>query len=82
MPSGIRSYLADMNKTVMPGSQLATLYQYRCTEERPMIRKAGKLWQVVSKDGKVLGTHDTKKEAEAQLAAVEASKHSRARKRK
>jgi hypothetical protein len=39
-----------------------------------MIRKQGNRWQVVSKDGKVLGTHDTKKEAEAQLAAVEANK--------
>ena len=47
-----------------------------------MIRKAGNRWQVLSKDGKVLGTHDTKKEAEAQLAAVEASKHQKQRKRK
>lgn len=47
-----------------------------------MIKKAGKLWQVVSKDGKVLGTHDTKKEAEAQLAAVEASKNQKRGKRK
>ena len=39
-----------------------------------MIRKAGNRWQVLSKDGKVLGTHDTKKEAEAQLAAVEIAK--------
>lgn len=39
-----------------------------------MIRKQGNRWQVVSKDGKVLGTHDTKKEAEAQMAAVEANK--------
>lgn len=46
-----------------------------------MIRKSGNRWQVVSKDGKVLGTHDTKKEAEAQLAAVEASKHSKGKKK-
>lgn len=44
-----------------------------------MIRKAGNRYQVLSKDGKVLGTHDTKKEAEAQLAAIEASKHSQKR---
>lgn len=47
-----------------------------------MIRKAGNRWQVLSKDGKVLGTHDTKKEAEAQLAAVEIAKHQKKGKRK
>ena len=46
-----------------------------------MIRKQGNRWQVLSKDGKVLGTHDTKKEAEAQLAAVEASKAKRGKRK-
>lgn len=47
-----------------------------------MIRKAGNRWQVLSKDGKVLGTHDTKKEAEAQLAAVEIAKKAKAKPKK
>jgi len=45
-----------------------------------MIRKTGNRYQVLSKDGKVLGTHDTKKDAEAQLAAIEASKKAAKRK--
>lgn len=40
------------------------------------ISKQGNKWVVKSKKGKVLGTHDTKKKAEAQLAAIEISKHS------
>jgi len=47
-----------------------------------MIRKSGNRWHVLSEDGKLLGAHDTKREAEAQLAAVEAAKDSKARKRK
>ena len=47
-----------------------------------MLRKAGNRWQVLSKDGKVLGTHDTKKEAEAQLADLGISNHQQKRKRK
>ena len=46
-----------------------------------MLSKAGNRWQVLSKDGKVLGTHDTKKEAEAQLAAVGLSNHQKKRRK-
>ena len=46
-----------------------------------MLRKAGNRWQVLGKDGKVLGTHDTKKEAEAQLAAVGLSNHQKKRRK-
>lgn len=42
-----------------------------------MITKEGSKWVVKSTTGKVLGKHDTKKKAEAQLAAVEISKHRR-----
>lgn len=42
-----------------------------------MLRKAGNRWQVLGKGGKVLGTHDTKKEAEAQLAEIEARKRAK-----
>ena len=35
----------------------------------------GKKWVVHAEDGKVLGTHDSKEDAEKQLAAVEAHKH-------
>jgi hypothetical protein len=38
------------------------------------IRKQGEKWVVQSKAGKTLGTHDTKKAAIKQLAAIEASK--------
>lgn len=49
------------------------------TTVQKKIEKRGSKYVVLSKKGKVLGTHDTKKEAQAQLGAVEASK---ARKRK
>lgn len=40
-----------------------------------MIRHEGDKWKVYTKDGKkLLGTHDTEKEAQAQLAAIEISK--------
>ena len=39
-----------------------------------MILKKGNKFQVRSKSGKLLGEHDTRKEALAQLAAVEISK--------
>lgn len=43
-----------------------------------MIRRRNGKFQVVTSDGsRVLGTHDTKAEALAQLRAVEASKHDR-----
>jgi len=43
-----------------------------------MIRKRGSMWYVLDSTGKkVLGKHKTKKEALAQLRAVEASKHSK-----
>ena len=38
------------------------------------IRKRGNKWVVVSKKGKTLGTHDTKKSALKQLAAIEINK--------
>lgn len=41
---------------------------------REYIRKRGDKWVVVSKKGKVLGTHDTKKSALKQLAAIEINK--------
>jgi len=42
-----------------------------------IVKKDGK-WVVMNKDKtKVLGTHDTEKEAQAQLAAIEISKHKR-----
>jgi hypothetical protein len=40
-----------------------------------MIKKVGDEFCVFSKDGKKLGCHPTEKEAQAQLAAIEASKH-------
>lgn len=40
-----------------------------------IISHEGGKWLVKSKSGKVLGTHDTKEKALAQLAAVEISKH-------
>jgi hypothetical protein len=40
-----------------------------------MIVKDGDKWKVTSKDGKTLGTHSTKKDAQKQLAAVEISKY-------
>jgi len=42
-----------------------------------IIRKRGRKWVVMSKDGKVLGEHDTKGDAEKQLQAIEISKHSK-----
>jgi len=39
------------------------------------VRKRGNKWVVLSKKGKVLGRHDTKGEANDQLAAIEANKH-------
>ena len=47
-----------------------------------MLRKAGNRWQVLSKDGKVLGTHDTKKEAEVHLAELGLSNNQQKRTRK
>lgn len=44
------------------------------------IRRRGKKWVVLSRNGKVLGTHDSKEKAQKQLAAVEMAK-ARARKR-
>ena len=42
-----------------------------------IVKKDGK-WVVMNKDKtKVLGTHDTEKEAQAQLAAIEIAKHKR-----
>lgn len=40
-----------------------------------MIRKRGTKWLVLSKDGRILGEHDTEAAAKAQLRAIEASKH-------
>lgn len=41
-----------------------------------MIRKEKDKFKVVSKNtGKTLGTHDTRKDAEEQLRAIEAAKH-------
>ena len=39
-----------------------------------MIEKRGDKFVVLSKHGRVLGTHNTKPEAEAQLSAIEISK--------
>lgn len=39
-----------------------------------MIRKRGSKYVVLSKKGKVLGTHPSKAQAQKQLAAIEASK--------
>lgn len=39
------------------------------------IRKRGSDYVVVSKKGKTLGTHDTKQDAQKQLAAIEINKH-------
>ena len=43
-------------------------------EKRYITHEDGK-WIVHAKDGKVLGEHDSKKKAKAQLAAVEANTH-------
>lgn len=42
-----------------------------------VVEKRGSKWVVLSKDGKVLGTHDTEEEALKQLRAVEAAKAAR-----
>ncbi|AYP28284.1 hypothetical protein HWB92_gp026 [Serratia phage vB_SmaA_3M] len=43
---------------------------------REHIRKVGDKWEVTNKSGtKVLGTHETEKDAEAQLQAIEINKH-------
>jgi len=42
---------------------------------RETIEKSGDEWIVKSKKGKTLGTHDSKKKAQKQLAAIEASKN-------
>ena len=40
-----------------------------------MIKKSGSKWKVYDSTGKkCLGTHDTEKEAKAQIRAIEASK--------
>ena len=38
------------------------------------LKKKGNKWVVLSKKGKLLGTHDTKEKAMKQLAAIEANK--------
>jgi len=40
------------------------------------IRRRGNKWVLLSKTGKVLGTHDTKQQARNQEIAVQISKHS------
>lgn len=40
-----------------------------------MIRKQNKKYQVVSKEGKVLGTYDTREEALKRLRQIEYFKH-------
>lgn len=47
-----------------------------------MIEKRGNKWVLLSADGEVLGTHDTREEAEAQERAIEASKHSKSKTKK
>ena len=43
---------------------------------KEIIRKKGSKWEVRSEDGsKLLGTHDTKEDAEKQLKAIEIAKH-------
>ena len=42
-----------------------------------MKRKVGNSWKVYSKAGKLLGTHKSEAGADAQLRAIEASKHRR-----
>lgn len=42
-----------------------------------MVRKKGSKYQLVSKTGKVLGTHATRKEAYAQEAAIKHAKRRR-----
>lgn len=39
------------------------------------VRQRGNKWVVLSRKGKVLGTHDTKSDAVNQLKAIEANKH-------
>lgn len=46
------------------------------TEAR-FVKKVGDKWNVYSEDGKVLGTHPTKEEADKQLEAIEAAKHAK-----
>ena len=45
------------------------------------VRRRGSKWVLVASDGKVLGTHDTAKEAQAQEAAIERSKKRRRNRR-
>lgn len=48
-------------------------------DQRRYITHSGSEWIVHAEDGKVLGTHGSKAEAVAQLAAVEAHKHDKGR---
>lgn len=56
--------------------KMASLFEILLDQSviREYIRKRGDKWVVVSKKGKVLGTHDTKKSALKQLAAIEINK--------
>ncbi|ASZ78796.1 hypothetical protein 2050H1_030 [Serratia phage 2050H1] len=57
-----------------PEATMNTFQNYLNIREH--IRKVGDKWEVTNKSGtKVLGTHDTEKDAEAQLQAIEISKH-------
>lgn len=48
-----------------------------------MIRKQGNKYVLISKTtGRVLGTHNSRKEAEAQEAAINIAKHKRSKKKK
>ncbi|AAQ64381.1 hypothetical protein KVP40.0311 [Vibrio phage KVP40] len=58
--------------------KLKTFDEYHKLVEK--VEKRGDKWVALSSKGRVLGTHDTEKEANAQIAAVEISKAERGKK--
>lgn len=67
--------IANIRQLNLPGTENMTKAQEILDLIGETIHHEGDKWVVKSKDGKVLGTHDTEKEAKAQLAAIEISKH-------
>lgn len=67
----------EMNKQLSKMNFLIGFKQEDDEESRlnEYVRQRGNKWVVLSKKGKVLGTHDTKSDAVNQLKAIEANKH-------
>lgn len=65
----------EASPVMVPGNEHADITVVRTGDQKRYIEKEGEKWCVFSEDGKKLGEHDTKEEAEAQLAAIEANKN-------